>query len=225
MPGTGRHPLLDFLEVADAKTALRSGSETRFIERVEKRAIQGTGKWVGNYRAYYIARDPSGTDTFHCVAHADLGWAVGLLVYRLFRKHIIPVDAEHLSDALFGMRDGLTKQELKSYFLAEWLEGKCIAWPVIEGFDATSPGRYFSVNDYLFTPFESRGTLEVMLRLDHILLPSDRVQGDTRDLTLKTDREEIVYRERGGTRQILGGKGDAGGRSGREILEGPPGKP
>src|SRR3990172_1768337 len=113
-----RHPLLEFLEAADVRLALRSGSGRGFVERMERRELRGSGSWVGGYHAYFVTPSTSGVDKFHCVPHADVAWAVGSLVYGLFRRQLVPVDESHLSDCLFGVQDVLLKQEMKSWFVA-----------------------------------------------------------------------------------------------------------
>jgi hypothetical protein len=115
------------------------------------------------------------------------------------------------------LQDVLLKQELKSWFRAEFIQGKCVGRPVVTGFDVTSPGRYFSANDYVQTPPEARGALELILRLDSILIPRYLCGGETREYTLRSDAGDVRYREdAGGKRVTARGAGD--GPTPEELL-------
>jgi hypothetical protein len=190
-----RHPLLEFLEKADMSLSLRTGTGRGFVDRVEKRELRSSTAYAGSYNAYFIAPSSTGADKFHCVDHTDVSWAVGALIYALFRRHLIPVDEAHLGDCLFSVQDVLLKQEAKSWFRAEFVQGKCVARPIVTGFDASSPGRYFTVNDFVQTPPASRGALGVILRLDSILIPRERCGEPQRDFTLRSDAGDVRYRD------------------------------
>lgn len=215
-----RHPLLEFLERADVSLSLRTGTGRGFVDRVEKREFRGAAAYAGSYNAYFIASSSTGADKFHCVDHTDVGWAVGALVFGLYRRHVIPMDEAHLGGCLFSVQDALLKQELKSWFRAEWVQGKCVARPIVTGFDATSPGRYFTVNDFVQTPPAARGALELILRLDSILIPRERCGEERRDYTLRADTGDVRYRDEAGGRRITGGP--AAGPSPAEFLRRPP---
>ena len=223
VPDTTRHPLLEFLDAADKQAALRSGSGRGLVERIEKRELRGSGEFVGAYNAYVLGASSAGLDRFLCVPHVDVAWAAGVLVYGLYRRFQIPVDATHLGDCCFALADVLLKQELKSWFRAEYVEGKCVARPIIKGLDTSSPGHYHSVYDYIQTTAERRGTLEVILRIDQILIPRRRCGGETRDYTLKADDAAIRYREDAtGRRQVTAREGTTPGRRSPEELLRPP---
>jgi hypothetical protein len=212
-----RHPLLEFVERADASLSLRTGTGRGFVDRVELREFRGSAAYAGRYNAYFIASSSTGADKFHCVDHTDVGWAVGALAFALYRRHMIPLDESHLGGCLFSVQDVLLKQELKSWFRAEWVQGKCVARPIVPGFDATSPGRYFSVNDFVQTPPSIRGALELILRLESILIPSDRCGAERRDLTLRSDAGDVRYRVEGGERRVTGGSAVAGPNPGEFL--------
>jgi len=211
-----RHPLLEFLEKADMSLSLRTGTGRGFVDRVEKRELKGSRAYAGHYNAYFIAASSTGADKFHCVDHTDVSWAVGALVYGLFRRHMIPVDEAHLGGCLYSVQDVLLKQASKSWFRASYVQGKCVARPIVTGFDVSSPGRYFSVNDYVQTPPAVRGALELILRLDAILIPSERCGGEQREYTLRSDAGDVRYRDTEQGAQVTARSGS--GASPEEFL-------
>lgn len=192
------------------------------FERVEKRELKGSSLWAGSYLAFFLRRSHTRGDCFGCDDHTDVGWAVGALVYQWLKQHAIPADTVHLTDALFATEDVLLEQELKCWFHVEVVHGKCRARPIVQAFDATSPGRYFSVNDFLMTAPEYRASTDLWLRVCAVLIPAHRCPGPMRELTLRADDgAEVRYRaDAAGTYEVTGRSGDTGaGPTLDEIIE------
>ena len=133
------HPLLEFLDPEDALTA-RGGADRGVVSHIEKRMLKGSSKYTGGYYTFFLKRGVAGVDLFPCMDHVDVGWAAGALVYQWFIRHSVPTNAVHFDSALFAVQDVLLEQELKCWFTVDMSGGKCRAKPIVEGFDATSPG-------------------------------------------------------------------------------------
>jgi hypothetical protein len=214
---TSLHPLLEFLDPQDALSA-RGGFDRGVVERVEKRDLKGSSKYADTYYAFFLKRGVAGVDLFPCLDHIDVGWAAGALIYQWYIRHGVPANKLHFWRALFAIEDVLLQQELKCWFWAEMAAGRCRAKPIVEGFDATSPGKYFSVNDFLMTAPEYRKSAELWLRVSAILLPVSACGTADRELTMTADGQSLTYKEGDdGERQVTSQEG--AGSSGPSLDE------
>lgn len=209
------HPLIAHLEPTDTPRAA-----AKAVVRVEKRDLKGSSIWSGPYLAFVVESEPD--HAFRIPYHADVAWAVGCAIHQWFMRHAIPADAPHVTRALFSIEDVECEQELKCWFRVDMAHGGARANPIVEGLDATSPGNYPSVNDYLMTLPQYRKHATLSLRLRALLIPESRCPDSARELTLRGDKgQEVRYRAgAGGDTQVTGRTGGAeSGPTLDEILE------
>lgn len=219
MAGAPLHPLLEFLDVQDALSQ-RGGADRGVVERIERRDLKGSSRYADSYYTFFLKRGVAGVDLFPCLDHIDVGWGAGALIYQWFIRHGVPTDALHFDRAMFAVEDVLLQQELKCWFTAEMDDGKCMARPIVEGFDATSPGRYFSVNDFVMTAPEFRKSTELWLRMAAILLPVSVCGDADRELTMTADGQSLTYKQGAdGEREVTSQQGSGSGPSLDEIIE------
>ena len=186
-----QHPLIAYLESA----ANAPGEGLVTVVRVERRDLKGSSVWAGPYLAFVVGAGAAGDVGFPCGDHVDVGWAVGALVYQWFLRHGIPMDGAFVTRALFSVEDQELEQELKCWFRIEMANGRAYGRPTVEGLDATSPGDYASLNDYLMSLPEYRKSEGLTLRLSAILIPENRCPESARELTLRADHgQELRYR-------------------------------
>jgi hypothetical protein len=215
---TTLHPLMNFIDPQDGESA-RGGADRGVVDRVEKRDLKGSSKYADQYYAFFLKRGVAGVDLFPCLDHIDVGWAAGALIYQWYIRHGVPANKLHFWRALFAVEDVLLQQELKCWFWAEMVNGRCRAKPIVEGFDATSPGKYFSVNDFLMTAPEYRKSAELWLRMSAILLPVSACGSADRELTMTADGQSLTYKEgSGGEREVTSQEGTGQGPSLDEII-------
>jgi hypothetical protein len=196
-----QHPLIQYLEPT-GDTADRQVN----VLRVERRDLKGSSIWAGPYLAFVVEAGDAETEVFPCVDHADVEWAVGFLVYSWFMRFGIPPDGTHATRALFSVEDIELEQELKCWFRIDMTNGHSRACPIVAGLDATSPGDYSSVNDYLMTLPQYRKPERLTLRVSAVLIPEARCPDSTRELTLRADAgQELRYRvDASGKHEVTG---------------------
>lgn len=185
------HPLIGFLEPA----ASDPDSPVRVL-RVERRDLKGSSIWAGPYLAFAVDPGQSMPNGFPISDHTDVGWAIGNVVWEWFQAHGIPCEPAAVTRALFSVEDFALQQELKCWFRVDMTNGRAFARPIVDGLDATSPGDYCSVNDYLMTLPQYRKGAPLSLRLTAILVPENRCPASARELTLRGDLgQELKYTE------------------------------
>lgn len=216
MPSPPPHPLLPVLDLSGPGGPAATG-----VTRVERCELRGSSMWAGAYASFVLRRGMGTADCFLCTEHADVGWAVGTLVYQWLVRREMPADVPHLTDVLFAFDDVMLGQPLKCWFHAEMREGQCCARPIIPAFDATSPGRYFSVNDFVHRPPGARGDVELWVRLAAVLIPLHRCPGEGREYTLASDGGMVSYRKStSGRLEVTRRDGGAAGAPGvQEIID------
>jgi hypothetical protein len=209
------HPLIAHLEPSGTPRPASAA-----VLRVERRDLKGSSIWAGPYLAFVVQPEPD--LAFRIPYHADVAWAVGCAVHQWFMRHGVPTDATHATRALFALEDVECDQELKCWFRVDMANGAARGAAIVEGLDATSPGLYPSVNDYLMTTPQYRKPPTLALRLRSLLIPENRCPDSARELTLRADRgQEIRYRTGvGGAPEVTGRTGaEGGGPTPEEILE------